>query len=135
MHYWLMKSEPGEYSFDDLLHDKKTRWDGVRNFQARNNLKAMAIDDRVLIYHSISDKAVVGEAKVSRAFYPDPTDNEKGQWVVVDIVPVRKFKTPVTLDQIKLEKPLAGIALIKQSRLSVMPLTKTEFDHLLKLGS
>jgi len=134
MAYWLMKSEPGEYSFDDLVRDGKTKWDGVRNFQARNNMKAMKKGDHVLIYHSISDKALIGIAEVVKEHYPDPLDNEKGQWVLVDIAPVKKLKRPVTLAEIKEHKTLSDIPLVKQSRLSVMPLAKKEFDGLIELS-
>lgn len=133
--YWMMKSEPGEYSFDDLLKDGKTKWDGVRNYQARNNMKLMKKGDEVLIYHSVSEKAVAGIAKVVKEHYPDPVDNEKGQWVLVDIAPVKPFKRKVTLAEVKESQSLADIALVRQSRLSVMPLTKKEFDILVKMGS
>ncbi len=132
---WLMKTEPEAYSFEQLQKDGKTVWDGVRNFQARNNMKLMKKGDRVFIYHSMSDKAVVGIATVSREHYPDPTDNEKGQWVVVDIKPVKKLKQPITLEDIKADPKLASMPLVKQSRLSVMPITKAEADRLEKLGS
>jgi predicted RNA-binding protein with PUA-like domain len=134
MAYWMMKTEPNEFSFEDLLRDGRTKWDGVRNFQARNNMKAMKQGDQVLIYHSVGPKDVVGIAEVSREHYPDPVDNEKGQWVLVDIVPVRALKKPVNLTQIKTDPALANLPLIKQSRLSVLPLTKAEFDHIVKLG-
>ncbi len=134
MQYWLMKSEPGEYSFEDLLRDGQTKWDGVRNFQARNNMKLMKKGDPVLIYHSVSDKQVVGIAEVSREHYPDPVDNPKGQWVLVDIKPVRKLKKPVDLATVKETPELADIALVRQARLSVMPLSKAEFETLVKLG-
>lgn len=135
MQYWMMKTEPGEYSFDDLLRDGVTRWDGVRNFQARNNMKLMKKGDAVLIYHSVTDKQVVGIAEVGREHYPDPVDNEKGQWVLVDVTPVRKLKTPVNLATLKATPTLADIPLIRQSRLSVMPLAKADFDTIVKLGS
>lgn len=130
MNYWLVKQEPEAYSFDDLLKDGKTDWTGVRNFQARNNLRAMKSGDKVFFYHSVSEKAVVGLTTVSREEFTDPTDEK---WIAVEIKPVEKFKKPVTLEQIKAEKTLENIALIKQSRLSVMPLTKKEFDMILKL--
>lgn len=133
--YWLMKTEPGEFSFADLERDGKTVWDGVRNFQARNNLKAMKKGDAVLIYHSVTEKAVAGIAEVTREHYPDPKDNPKGDWVVVDIKPIRRLKKPVPLDAIKAEPALAEIPLIRQSRLSVMPLDKAAFDRLVKMGS
>lgn len=130
MNYWLVKQEPEAYSFDDLLKDGKTDWTGVRNFQARNNLREMKIGDKVLFYHSVSEKSVVGLAKVSREEFPDPLDEK---WFAVEIKPVEKFAKPVTLEQIKAEEGLQNIALIKQSRLSVMPLTEGEFELILKL--
>ncbi len=129
MNYWLVKQEPEAYSFDDLIKDGKTDWTGVRNFQARNNLRAMRVGDKVLFYHSVSEKSVVGLAEVSREEFPDPTDEK---WIAVEIKPVGKFTMPVSLEQIKAEKSLANIALIKQSRLSVMPLTREEFETILK---
>jgi predicted RNA-binding protein with PUA-like domain len=128
--YWLVKQEPEAYSFDDLMKDGKTDWTGVRNFQARNNLRSMRAGDKVLFYHSVSEKAVVGAARVSREEFADPTDEK---WIAVEIEPVEKFAKPVTLEQIKAEKSLENIALIKQSRLSVMPLTKEEFETILKM--
>lgn len=130
MNYWLVKQEPEAYSFDDLIKDGKTDWTGVRNFQARNNLRAMKKDDKVLFYHSVSEKAVVGIAQVSREEFTDPSDEK---WIAVEIAPLEKFAKTVSLEQIKNEKTLENIALIKQSRLSVMPLTKKEFDTILKL--
>ncbi|WP_373533187.1 EVE domain-containing protein [Vampirovibrio sp.] len=135
MQYWMMKTEPGEFSFDDLVRDGSTVWDGVRNFQARNNLKAMRKGDQVLIYHSVTEKALAGIAKVSREFYPDPTDNPKGDWVVVEVEPVKPLKRKVTLAEVKATPALAEIPLIKQSRLSVMPLEKSVFDQLLALAA
>ena len=129
--YWLVKQEPEAYSFDDLLKDGKTDWTGVRNFQARNNLQAMKSGDKVLFYHSVSEKSVVGLAEVSRESFPDPTDEK---WFAVEIKPVERFAKPVSLEQIKAEAGLQNIALIKQSRLSVMPLTEGEFDLILKLS-
>ncbi|HLM01058.1 MAG TPA: EVE domain-containing protein [Pyrinomonadaceae bacterium] len=131
MNYWLVKQEPEKYSFDDLLKEGKTVWTGVRNFQARNNLREMKTGDKVLFYHSVSDKAVVGAARVTREEFPDPTDEK---WIAVEIEPVDKFAKPVTLDEIKAEKSLENIALIKQSRLSVMPLTPDEYETILKLS-
>lgn len=131
MKYWLVKQEPEKYSFDDLLRDGKTIWDGVRNYQARNNLRDMKTGDNVLFYHSVSEKSVVGIAEVSMENFPDPSDEN---WLVVEIKPAEKFANPVTLEQIKAEKTLENIALIKQSRLSVMPLTKKEFEKIIKLS-
>lgn len=133
MNYWLVKSEPFKFSFDQLLNDKKTMWDGVRNYQARNNLQAMKKGDLLLFYHSNEGKEVVGIAKVAKEHYPDPTADE-GKWVVVDVEPVKKLKKTVGLQQIKEDKMLADIALIRQSRLSVIPLKKEEFDRILELS-
>jgi predicted RNA-binding protein with PUA-like domain len=130
MKYWLVKQEPEAYSFVDLVKDGVTDWTGVRNFQARNNLRAMKRGDKVLFYHSVSEKSVVGLAEVSREEFPDPTDEK---WIAVEIKAVEKFAKPVSLEQIKAEAGLQNIALIKQSRLSVMPLTEDEFDLILKL--
>jgi predicted RNA-binding protein with PUA-like domain len=134
MQYWMMKTEPGEFSFEDLVRDGKTVWDGVRNYQARNNLKAMKKGDQVLIYHSVTDKAVAGIAEVSKEHYPDPKDNPKKDWVVVEVKPVEPLKRQITLAEIKETPSLSGLPLIKQSRLSVMPLTKKDFDALVKLS-
>ena len=131
MNYWLVKQEPEAYSFDDLMRDGKTDWTGVRNFQARNNLRAMRAGDRVLFYHSVSEKSIVGAAEVSREEFPDPTDDK---WIAVEIKPLEKCPKPVSLNQIKSEQSLANIALIKQSRLSVVPLTEAEFETILKLS-
>lgn len=135
MQYWMMKTEPGEFSYDDLVRDGKTVWDGVRNYQARNNLKAMKKGDWALVYHSVTEKAIAGIAEVSREAYPDPTDNPKGDWVVVEIKPVKAFKTRVDLATIKATPALAELPLIKQSRLSVMPLSKKDFEFLTQMGS
>ncbi len=131
MNFWLVKQEPEKYSFDDLVKDGKTIWDGVRNYQARNNLREMKKGDKVLFYHSVSEKSVVGMAEVSKENFPDPADEK---WLAVEIKASEKFAKPVTLEQIKNDKKLQDIALIKQSRLSVMPLKKAEFDAILKLS-
>jgi predicted RNA-binding protein with PUA-like domain len=131
MNYWLVKSEPGTFSWDDLVRDKKTGWDGVRNFQARNNLKAMKKGELVFFYHSMDDKAVVGIAKITKESYPDPKDNE---WVAVEIAPVKKLKKPVTLAQIKADKRLTDMVLVKSSRLSVQPVKAEEFDLVVSLS-
>ena len=131
--YWLVKQEPESYSWDDFVKEGETYWDGVRNYQARNNLRAMKKGDLVFFYHSVSDKEIVGVAKVTREHYPDPTAKE-GDWSVVDLAAVKPMKKPVTLAQIKAEKSLENIALIKQSRLSVMPITEPEFRRILELG-
>lgn len=133
MKYWLVKQEPEKYSFDDLLRDKKTLWDGVRNYQARNNLRLMKTGDQVLFYHSVSEKAVVGIVEVSKTAFQDPTD-ETGTWSVVEFKPVKKLIVPITLSEIKAVRKLKEVALIKQSRLSVMPLRKPEFDTILNIG-
>jgi predicted RNA-binding protein with PUA-like domain len=131
--YWLVKSEPDKYSWDDLVRDGSTYWDGVRNAQARNNLREMKPGDQLLYYHSNEGKQVVGIAKVTRSAYPDPTIDDE-RWVVVDLAPVRPLKQPVTLAQIKADPPLAKIPLVTHSRLSVMPLTAAAFERILELG-
>lgn len=131
--YLLVKQEPTTYSFDQLVADGRTMWDGVRNFQARNNLQAMRAGDRVLFYHSVVGTAVVGVCEVVREAYPDPTAKEP-QWVAVDLAPVQALRRPVTLEQIKAERTLRDIPLVRQARLSVMPLEKAAFDAIVKLG-
>jgi predicted RNA-binding protein with PUA-like domain len=131
MNYWLMKTEPSTFSWDDLVRDKKTGWDGVRNFQARNNLKAMKKGDTAFIYHSMDEKSIVGVAKITRENYPDPSDNN---WVAVEISPLKKLKKPVTLAQIKGDKRFNNMALVRSSRLSVQPVRKEEFDLLMALS-
>ena len=133
MKYWLVKSEPFKYSWEMFLKDDSTYWDGVRNYQARNNLKNMKKGDLVLFYHSNEGLEVVGIAKVIRESYQDPTTNDQ-RWVVVDLEPVETLKKPDPLDEIKKDKRLKNIALIKQSRLSVMPLTKEEFEVIVAKG-
>ena len=131
--YWLVKQEPEAYSWADLLKDGRTAWTGVRNFQARNNLRAMKKGDPVLFYHSVTDKQVVGLAKVDREAYADPTAQE-GDWSCVDLVPAKTLKKPVSLDQIKGDKVLCEMPLVRQSRLSVTPLSAPQFARLLKLA-
>ncbi len=131
--YWLMKSEPFKYSFAQLVREGRTMWDGVRNYEARNSLRAMKEGDLVLFYHSDDGKAVVGVAKVTRAAYPDPTAPDE-DWSVVDISPVAPLKAAVSLDAIREDASLADIALLKRSRLSVVPVSKDHFDRILKLG-
>ena len=133
MNYWLVKSEPSAYSWADLIKDGKTAWTGVRNFQARNNLRAMNQEDLVLFYHSVTNPAVIGIAKVLRTAYPDPTATEGG-WSCVDLAPVKPLAAPVSLATIKANPFLAEIALIRQSRLSVMPVTNQEYERILQLG-
>lgn len=134
MNYWLVKSEPVKYSWDKFNKDGRTFWDGVRNYQARNNLRDMKEGDLVLFYHSNEGKAVVGIAKVVKEHYQDPT-TEDTNWLVVDLAPVETLKTPVTLEQIKKDQRLQNIGLIKQGRLSVMSLKPEEFDRIIELGS
>ena len=132
--HWLIKSEPFKYSWEKFNKDGRTFWDGVRNYQARNNLREMKVGDLVLFYHSNEGKNVVGVAKVVKAFYQDPTTSDPN-WVVVDLVPVQALDKPVTLAQIKAEESLKDISLVRQGRLSVMPLKATEFDKILEMGS
>lgn len=131
MNYWMVKQEPANYSFDNLVEEGQTDWTGIRNFQARNNLREMKTGDKVLFYHSVTEKAVVGLAEISKEHFPDPTDEK---WIAVEIKPIEKFGTPVTLEKIKAEKKLENIALIKQSRLSVIPLKQDEFDLIFMMG-
>ena len=133
MKHWLVKSEPYKYSWQDLLKDKWTYWDGVRNYQARNNLKEMKTGDLVLYYHSNEGKEIVGVSEIIKEYYQDPTTDDE-RWVVVDLKPVKTLDNPVTLKQIKDEPKLKDIALIKQSRLSVMPIKKKEYDIILSLS-
>ena len=131
--YWLVKTEPGAYSWQDLLDEGTACWDGVRNYQARNNLKAMKKNDRVLVYHSVGPREVVGVTRVTREHYPDPTTDDD-RWVAVDLKAVKTVQQPVNLKQIKADELLQDIALVKHSRLSVMPLTRDEFERILELG-
>ncbi len=130
----MVKQEPEAYSWATFVKDRRTAWTGVRNFQARNNQRKMRAGDLALFYHSVSEKQVVGVAKVSKEAYPDPTA-EEGDWSCVDLEPVRALNEPVTLEMIKAEKSLKSIPLLKQTRLSVLPLKKTEFERILKLGA
>jgi len=131
MNYWLVKSEPGTYGWADLVRDGRTVWDGVRNFQARNNLRAMKAGDRALFYHSVNERSVLGVARIASAPYPDPKAKD---WTVVEVEPDYALKTPVTLDRIKDEKALQEMVLLRQSRLSVQPVRKAEFEAIVKLG-
>jgi predicted RNA-binding protein with PUA-like domain len=131
--YWLVKSEPGTYSWDDLQREGSTPWNGVRNWQARNNLAAMKRDDLVLFYHSVHGKEVVGVARVRRESYPDPTSDDP-RWVVVDLEPVAPLRRPVPLSELKTDERLGESPLIRQSRLSVMPFDKAQFEQVLRLG-
>lgn len=133
MNHWLVKSEPFKYSWEQFLKDKETFWDGVRNYQARNNLRGMKKGDLVLWYHSNEGKEVVGIAKVSKEAYQDPT-TEDPNWVVVNLKPFKSLKKAVTLEQIKQTDALQQIGLIRQGRLSVMSVSQAEFDCILKLS-
>ncbi|MDB5031406.1 EVE domain-containing protein [Mucilaginibacter sp.] len=134
MNHWLVKSEPHKYSWEKFNEDGRTFWDGVRNYQARNNLREMKIGDLVLFYHSNEGKAVVGIAKVVKEFYQDPTTTDPN-WVVVDLAPVEGLKNPVTLEQVKADERLKDVGLVRQGRLSVMGLKREEFDRIVELGS
>ena len=132
--FWLMKSEPYKYSWDDLKLDGSTYWDGVRNYGARNNLKAMKKEDLSFYYHSNEGKEIVGISKVIKEFYQDPTTDDD-RWVVVEIEPVKDMKTPVSLAMVKADAALADMALVKQARLSVQPETRSEFKRVLSMGN
>jgi predicted RNA-binding protein with PUA-like domain len=131
--HWLVKSEPFKYAFDALLKDKRTSWDGVRNFEARNNLRAMSVGDLLLFYHSNEGKEIVGIAKVAKAAYPDATADD-GDWSVVDVAPVKRLTRPVSLETIRGDETLAQMQLLRRSRLSVVPVTPEEFKRVLELG-
>ncbi len=133
MNYWLVKSEPFKYSWDQFVKDKQTFWDGVRNYAARNNLKAMKKGDLVLFYHSNEGLEIVGIAKVVKEFYQDPT-TEEDAWVVVDLKPHKKLGKPVSLSQIKADKRLANMALVRLGRLSVQPVTDAEWNVIMELA-
>jgi len=136
VNYWLVKSEPESYSFAQFQKDKTTAWTGVRNFTARINLRAMAKGDEVFVYHSVSDKAIVGTATVIKTAYPDPTvePDEKGEWVCVDLKAGKAFEKPVPLEAVKAHKFLKEMQLVRQSRLSVAPVTEKEAAELKRLG-
>ena len=131
--YWLVKSEPFKYSWDKFVEDGETFWDGVRNYQARNNLRAMKKGDQVFFYHSNEGLEIVGIAKVSKEAYQDPTTEDE-RWSVVDLKPVKKLKRAISLEEIKKDERLQEIALVRQSRLSVMPIRPEEFDAILELS-
>lgn len=133
MNHWLVKSEPYKYSWDQFVTDKQTVWDGVRNYAARNNLRAMKKGDLVFWYHSNEGLEIVGIAKVVKEFYPDPTATE-GDWSVVELKPFKKLKKPVTLEQIKADKKLQQMDLVRLARLSVGVVRPEEFDHILALS-
>jgi predicted RNA-binding protein with PUA-like domain len=132
--FWLVKQEPSSYSWSDFVAERQTSWTGVRNYAARNNLRRMQKGDEVLFYHSGEDKAVVGTAKVIRTVYPDSTAKE-GDWSAVDLAPVKPLGSPVTLRETKKHSPLKGILLVRQSRLSVMPLAESEFREIVRMGT
>ena len=132
--YWLLKSEPSTWSWDDQVKSKVDMWDGVRNYQARNNLMKMKKGDQCFFDHSVKEKSIIGIVEVSKEHYPDPTDKSK-KFVAIDVKALKKLKYPVTLDRIKKNTKLKNIPLIKQSRLSVMPLTINEFNEVLKLSN
>ena len=134
MKYWLLKSEPDAWSWDNQVKEGASMWDGVRNYQARNNLKEMKKNDLCFFYHSVTERSIIGIVKVVKEYYPDPTD-KTNRFVVVDVKATKKLKNPVSLDQIKENNTLKDIALVKQSRLSVMPLKKTEWDIIIKMSN
>lgn len=133
MNYWLIKSEPNTYSWDDFVNLGRDHWDGVRNYQARNNMKEMKVNDLALFYHSVNEKSVVGIAKVVKEYYQDPTTDDE-RWIVVDFEPVNKLDKPVSLDQVKNDDRLSEMVLVNNSRLSVQPVRKEEFDIILGMG-
>ncbi len=133
MQYWLVKSEPGAYGWDDLVKEGEATWDGVRNYQARNFLKEMGVGERVLFYHSGKHRKIVGVAKVTQGAYPDPTTDDP-RWVAVSMVAEQAFDNPISLATIKADPQLEGILLVKQSRLSVMPIDPAHFNHLIELS-
>ena len=134
MKYWLIKSEPFKYSWEDLERDGWTFWDGVRNYGARNNLREMHVGDKCLYYHSNEGKEIVGIAEVIKAHYPDPTIDDD-RWVAVDVKPYQKFKSPVTLQQIKADDNLVGMEMIRLNRLSVSKVTEEEYNYIKELGT
>jgi predicted RNA-binding protein with PUA-like domain len=133
MAYWLMKSEPGAWSWDDQVRDGVAEWDGVRNYQAANNMKAMKTGDQVFFYHSVNEKQVVGIVEVVKEYYPDPTD-ASGRFGMVDVKALKPMEKPVTLAQIKAEPRLAELALVRQSRLSVLPVQQEEWRLICAMG-
>lgn len=135
MKYWLVKSEPSEYGWEDLVSKGEDIWDGIHNFQARNFLKEMKTGDLVLFYHSGKNKEIVGVTIISKEAFPDLENGEEKGWVAVKIKPVQNLKNPVTLEQIKSDDLLTTLHLVKQSRLSIMPVNKEQFDHIIRLGS
>lgn len=133
MNYWLIKSEPNTYSWDDFVKLGRDHWDGVRNYAARNNMREMKVGDLAFFYHSVNDKCVVGIAKVVKEHYQDPTTDDD-RWSVVDLVPERKLTKPVTLDDIKTDERLSEMVLVNNSRLSVQPVKREEFDIIIAMS-
>ena len=133
MKYWLLKSEPDAWSWDNQLKEGVSMWDGVRNYQARNNLKEMKKNDLCFFYHSVTEKSIVGIVKVVKEYYPDPTD-KTDRFVVVDVKATKKLKKPVSLNEIKENSKLLDIALVRQSRLSVMPIKKIEWNEIIRMS-
>jgi predicted RNA-binding protein with PUA-like domain len=133
MNHWIVKSEPESYSWSNLLKEGRAAWTGIRNFQARNNLRSMKKGDQVLFFHSVSEKQIVGLTRVAREAYPDPTAQE-GDWVCVDLIPAKTLTRPVTLAAIKTDAAVKDIPMVKNSRLSVTPLTKLQFDRLMAMA-
>jgi predicted RNA-binding protein with PUA-like domain len=133
MNHWIVKSEPESYSWSNLLKEGRAAWTGIRNFQARNNLRSMKKGDQVLFFHSDSEKQIVGLTRVAREAYPDPTAQE-GDWVCVDLIPAKTLTRPVTLAAIKTDAAVKDIPMVKNSRLSVTPLTKLQFDRLMAMA-
>ncbi len=133
MKYWLIKSEPNTWSWDDQIKENIAMWDGVRNYQARNNLMSMKVNDLCFFYHSVNEKKIVGIVSITKEHYTDPTDKTK-KFVAVDVKTKKTLKNPITLKQIKKEKKLSHLALVKQGRLSVMPIDKISWDLICKLG-
>ena len=134
MKYWLLKSEPDAWSWENQVEEGASMWDGVRNYQARNNLKEMKKNDVCFFYHSVTERSIVGIVKVVKEYYPDPTDKTR-RFVVVDVKATKKLKNPVSLDQVKENSKLKDISLVKQSRRSVMPLKKTEWEIIIKMSN
>ena len=133
MQYWLIKTEPSTWSWTDQVTRKTTSWYGVRNYQAANNLKAMAVGDLCFFYHSVSDRQIVGIVEVIRTYHPDPTD-ETGRFGMVEVKAVKPMKKPVSLDDVKIEPKLSHLALVRQSRLSVMPIDQAAWNLILQMG-
>ncbi len=134
MNYWLIKTEPNEYSWDDFVKLGRDHWDGVRNYAARLHMKNMKVGDLAFFYHSVKQRDIIGVAEIVKEYYPDPTTDDD-RWVVVDIVPKEKLKHPVNLDQIKADKRLSEMALVRIGRLSVQPVSKKEFDIIMKMAN